>query len=69
MAWSRKARKKPELVFVTYDICWSPFIYGEKAILNVNSAIGKGTKINILIPLRERAGGHRPGENIGEEKH
>lgn len=43
--------------------------YGEKAILNVNSAIGKGTKINILIPLRERAGGHRPGENIGEEKH
>ena len=29
--------------------------YGEKAILNVNSAIGKGTKINILIPLRERA--------------
>ncbi|MFR2187753.1 MAG: sensor histidine kinase [Blautia sp.] len=43
--------------------------YGEKAILNVNSAIGKGTKINILIPLRERAGGHIPGENIGEEKH
>lgn len=43
--------------------------YGEKAILNVNSAIGKGTKINILIPLRECAGGHRPGENIGEEKH
>lgn len=43
--------------------------YGEKAILNVNSAIGKGTKINILIPLRERAGGHRPGENIGEGKH
>lgn len=43
--------------------------YGEKAILNVNSAIGKGTKINILIPLRERAGGQRPGENIGEEKH
>ena len=43
--------------------------YGEKAILNVNSAIGKGTKINILIPLRERARGHRPGENIGEEKH
>ena len=43
--------------------------YGEKAILNVNSAIGKGTKINILIPLREHAGGHRPGENIGEEKH
>lgn len=43
--------------------------YGEKAILNVNSAIGKGTKINILIPLRERAGGHRPSENIGEEKH
>ena len=43
--------------------------YGEKAILNVNSARGKGTKINILIPLRERAGGHRPGENIGEEKH
>lgn len=43
--------------------------YGEKAILNVNSAIGKGTKINILIPLRERAGGHKPGENIGEEKH
>lgn len=43
--------------------------YGEKAILNVNSAIGKGTKINILLPLRERAGGHRPGENIGEEKH
>ena len=43
--------------------------YGEIAILNVNSAIGKGTKINILIPLRERAGGHRPGENIGEEKH
>ena len=43
--------------------------YGEKAILNVNSAIGKVTKINILIPLPERAGGHRPGENIGEEKH